>query len=208
MAKSKKEDNIGMPSLVDRISEAAVSRFIVVTEGQEIELLKKLAPAKLTNIEVVRLQRIAMGTPGWRTLIVATIGSSTEIDLAIEWSAFCKEELLDPESSDLYLIVAVKNLDLSLEECVSIEASEKFCRKFILRPNETVDQLLSRTFLLEIAGDSSSEGIIDPLTIALSETAKEAAWFTEDQRDLWRQLLLSSKSGHELVERLFTFPVK
>lgn len=207
MAK-RKEDSSATQSLVERISQVVTSRFIAVTEGIEIDILKKLAPQGLMGIEVVRLQRIDTGTLGWRTFIIATVESASKIDLAIEWSAFCKEELLDPESSDLYLVIIVTNLDLSIEECVSIEASEKFCRKFILRPNETVDQLLGRTFLLAIEGDASSEGIFDPLSVALSDTAKGVGWFTLEEQNVWRQLLLSSKSGHELVEKLFKFPSK
>jgi hypothetical protein len=117
-----------------------------------------------------------------------------------------KEELLDPESADLYLIVMLENMDLTLEECVSMEASEKFCRKFILRPDETIEDLMKRTFLPVIIEDKTTDAVFDPLTVALNDTGKDAEWFSANERDRWRALLLSSKSGHDLVEKLFKFP--
>ncbi len=84
--------------LIDLIAELVEKRFIVVTDDPVIETLKSLAPDGLTNKDVVRLQRIVTGTLGWRTFVIATVESSSQITLALEWSAFCKEELLDPES--------------------------------------------------------------------------------------------------------------
>ena len=198
-------DNNIRQQLVTSISDAVAERFILVSESDKIDALKALASEALNDIDVLRIQRRSTGTTGWRTFIIAYLDSAKEIDRALEWSAYCKEELLDPESADLYLLIIINNLDMSIEECVNIEANEKFCRKFILRPNEGINDLLKRTFLLPIDDQAGSGKILDPLTIALANTAKTSSWLSSEELHRWRGLLLSSSSGQDLIELLFNY---
>ena len=192
--------------LVTSISDAIAERFIVVSESDEIDTLKGLAPETLKDFDVLRIQRRSTGTTGWRTFIITYLNSAKEIDIALEWSAYCKEELLDPESADLYLLIIITKPDITIEECVNIEASEKFCRKFILRPGEEINDLLKRTFLLPIEDQAVSGNILDPLTIALTNTAKNSPWLNSDELQRWRNILLSSANGHDLIELIFNYP--
>ncbi len=193
-------------TLVDLISQEVKDRFILISESGEIDILKSLAPDSLIRKDVIRLQRIANATMGWRTLIIAAAESPSDISKALEWSASCKEELLDPDSSDLYLFI-IGSFEISIEECVSIEANEKFCRKFVLRPEETLQQLLKRTFIPPLRHEIVSDSIIDPLTAALSLTAAaDAPWLTSDEQKRWQKALLSNLNGPELVDTLFTAP--
>ena len=197
MAKKKPE------SIVEAIMKVAKDRFIVEREDEQTSELIDLAPDSIQKKSVLRLQRKLTGTHGRRTLLIAELPTSNEIDLALEWSAACKDVLLDPESSDLYLFITLLNHDYTIEQCISVEANEKFCRKFIQRPNESNEELIERTFLLSIADNSTRQAIQDPLTAAFSLTGDEVDWFNKSLQDEWRKKLLSGKSGNELIELLF-----
>jgi len=192
----------------DIINSTVDGRFIIRFESKEINTLKSLPDQKLQNTDVIQLQRKSTTPKGWRTLSICTVTSSEDINFALQWSAECKEELLDPESADLYLLMLTQDFEISKEECLSIEANEKFCRKLILRPEESLEQLLARTFLVSISEPSESSHIMDPLTLALKETNKNFSWFDDSQQGIWRKALLSSKTGQELIDRLFQEPEK
>ncbi|HTJ51804.1 MAG TPA: ABC-three component system middle component 1 [Cyclobacteriaceae bacterium] len=196
-------ENNNDKSIIEIITEAVKERFIPDQQSAEINSLKALAPVSLSKIEVLRLQRISTGTQGWRTLIIAFLNSSKDIDDALQWSASCKDELLDPEASDLYLIIIINEISLTVEECISIEANEKFCRKFILRPDESLNQLMERTFLTPVIEASIDEQILDPFTVALRDTGLLEEWFNNKEQQNWRKIFLSGKIGAELIDQLF-----
>lgn len=188
--------------IIEKITALARDRFIVRFEGDDVEKLLELADEGLKAKKVVRLQRISKGTNGWRTFIIVSARNADEAELSQHWSASCREELLDPEASDLYLII-IPDYDLTLDECINIESSEKFCRKFVLRPSETIDELLARTFLLPIGTASLEGGIQDPLTLALKDIHNQLPQFGETQQSNWRRFLLTATSGQELVDKIF-----
>lgn len=194
--------------IVEAIRTTVKERFIVELESDIIINLKQLAPSKIIEKEIIRLQRISSTKGGWRTFLVATLQQTGDIDYAIQWAASSKEEILDPQAADLYLIIEIKNNDLTLEQCISIEAGEKVCRKLILRPNEQINELIERTFLAPVEETVSDEQIMDPLTVALRETASTQDWFNANQQTRWRSILLSGLTGAELIDALFDEPDK
>jgi hypothetical protein len=189
--------------IVEKITSLARDRFIVRLQGEDVEKLSALADEGLKAKKVVRLQRISKGTNGWRTFLIVSAENVEETDLALHWSASCREELLDPEASDLYLIILPQGCDLTIDECINIESSEKFCRKFVLRPQETIDELLGRTFLIPISSADPEGGIQDPLTLALKEIQNAIPLFDEKEQNQWRKLLLTVSNGQELVDKIF-----
>ena len=194
---------VGNETVTDTIIRTANERFVVEREDAGRSELMALAPGELHKKNVLRLQRKAAGTHGRRTLLIAELANSTEIDLALQWSAACKDVLLDPESSDLYLFIILANHDYTVEQCINVEANEKFCRKFILRPHETNEELIERTFLLPIIDKSTDQPIQDPLTSALLLTGEKLNWFDSKMQEEWRTKLISAKSGSDLIDGIF-----
>lgn len=103
----------------------------------------------------------------------------------------------------MYLIILPQDYELTIDECINIESSEKFCRKFVLRPLETIDELLGRTFLIPISSAGPEGGIQDPLTLALKEIQNAIPLFDEKEQTQWKKLLLTVSNGQELVDKIF-----
>ncbi len=190
-------------SLTEAIMRIGTERFVVNREDPQTSELIELCPTSIEDKTVLRLQRKLSGTRGSRTLLVCELANSKEIDHALEWSAACKDFLLDPESADLYLFLVLREQDITVEQCINIEANDKFCRKFIQRPSESNEEMIDRTFLLSVADNSTNQSIQDPLTVALTLTSKDVDWFDKPVQNDWRAKLLSVKSGPELIELLF-----
>jgi hypothetical protein len=189
---------------VESIKNNSIERFTVQLESESINKIIALSIEDLMDKAVIRLKRISKPDASWRTIIITVIDFKKEFKAALQWAAATKDELLDPETSDLYLIIAFRNSNLSQEECINIEVSEQFCRKYVLRPKEVVDDLINRTFLASLITESSNEEISDPLSIALNKTSIEKSWFNEKILEEWRNAFLSGESGAELVDLLFT----
>ena len=95
-----------------------------------------LTPQGIANKEVFRFCRPISSNVSnqfWKTLLVTGIDPDQIRDV-LQWAALCKELLLDPETSDVYLfIIWSGENNPSIEECLRIEANEDFCRKFVLK---------------------------------------------------------------------------
>jgi len=104
----------------------------------------------------------------------------------------------------LYLIAAITSPELSIDICTNIESNDKFCRKYLLRPQETIEGLLGRTFLNPLTNEASEVEIVDPLHTALANTLKNLPWFTSDIQAFWKVTLLSGKTSADLIDNLFT----
>jgi len=189
--------------VIEKITTAAKDRFTLEVNGTGAEELIALASEDLVRGDVVRLQRTATGTKGFRTLLLATLQDPTQMDLAVQWAASCKQDLIDPGAADLYLVVVIQDNTWTIEQCLNIEADEKFCRKFILRPQETLDDLIQRTFLTRIMDRETEGALTDPLTIALRDTNSTHQWFSTERQQTWRAAFLSGKSGSDLIDILF-----
>jgi len=114
-----------------------------------------------------------------------------------------KDELLEPENGDLYLFAVIKDESLSINQCTNIEASDRICRKYILRPEETIDSFLGRSFISPVMSEASSGKLFDPLHLALESTSVQHEWFDSSEQERWQEAFLSGKNGQELIELLF-----
>jgi len=195
--------DLNVQLLTEAFSQKASEKYEIQSSNLLIDNLIELAPIKLTEIAIIRLKRNGNTTNNWKTLIFAFLDSVAVFPTAFSWVAAIKEELLDPESSDLYFIGAVKNDQISNELCTNIESGEQFCRKYILRPGEIVSDLIDRTFLANLTESKVEEEIVDPLYMAIQLTAKRLPGFNAQQQEHWRDTLLSGNSGAELIDQLF-----
>ena len=196
-------EELNIHQLVEAFTNKASERYELAAKDVLISNLTELAPVELTEIGIIRLKRSINKTNNWKTLILTVLGSVSDFQMAFRWVAAIKEELLDPESSDLYFIASVKNNEISPELCTNIESGDQFCRKYVLRPGETLIEFLDRTFLANLTESKVEDEIVDPLYMAIQQTAQRLPAFTEHQQEYWRETLLSGNSGAELIDHLF-----
>jgi hypothetical protein len=124
---------------------------------------------------------------------------------ALQWAALCKEALLDPETSDIYLFITwIGDNNPSIEECLRIEANEDFCRKLVLRPNETIELFVERTFLKKIDVSEPLDLGQDPLISAFSGFEEYFSWFDQAEKNRWKDAFNSVASGSDLFDVLIT----
>ncbi|MEN5232421.1 ABC-three component system middle component 1 [Sphingobacterium faecium] len=184
-------------------------RFQLETEKKLSNLLYEFDTNKILKKEIYRLQRIKQNEEShkinWKTLLIVELQNKNELQYALQWAATVKDALLDPETADLYLLIIFddKIIDISVDECYSIESSEKYCRKYIKRPGQSPIDLLDRTFLSILEDAEESGDGLDPISTAMAVTEAKYSWFTEDEQKKWRSALLSNMSGNELLENLF-----
>lgn len=164
---------------------------------------------QIVKKEVIRLQRIKKNKNcyinNWKTLLIVELEDKEDILSALQWSATVKDALLDPETADLYLLILFDRnaINISVDECYSIESSEKYCRKHIERPGQTALELIDRTFLSKLEDAQQQGGAVDPVNTAMAATAEKYLWFTVEEQKKWRAALLSNETGNELIESLF-----
>lgn len=190
---------------LETVRSRAEGRFELQTTGSEVDMLHSLASELLTNRNVIRLRRYGNENAGWRTFLVVSLESSEHIPTANRWAAEVRDSLLDPETADLYMFLLVGGISVNVSS--DIEASELFCRKFVIRQNESVEELLNRTFLTQVFSHLEDVKFADPLQTALSQTGDRHAWFSNQCQDVWRSSILSGKSGSDIAEDLLSHVV-
>lgn len=196
-------ENITSESIASDIILMSEGRFIVSDNKHLNDVVQEITPESLKDAFIVSLKRDWPNPGGQRTLIISVLDSLNEFKIALQWAAAVKDELLEPANGDLYLFIVIKGNEFSIEQCTDIESSDRICRRYVLRPEETIEDLLNRSFLAPVMGRVDTSGISDPLNLALRETASNQQWFTHEEQQTWQQVLLSGKTGQDLVESLF-----
>ncbi|MCD6010833.1 MAG: hypothetical protein K0Q79_695 [Flavipsychrobacter sp.] len=191
-------------TFVNAIIESVKHRYLIEENEEITTLFYRLSSDNLKNKVIVRIKRSSSPLSYWRTLLLSTANNEEEYNLTLDWVASVKNELLDPESSDLYLFSFINDPDQTLDDCINLETNERFCRKYILRPKETTEDFLNRTFLALLASEKSNEEISDPLLVALSNTSTDNSWFNKQEQNKWREAFLSGQSSYDLIELLFS----
>lgn len=204
-----------MNLFLDVLKKVINSQFIIQSDEYALKKIDEIKPEGLTDTFVLRIQRNRiLQTPSkplnyWRTIIVTELASKIQLESALQWAASAKEILLDPESADLYMFIIFKNnVNISIETCIRIESTEQFCRKYVARPGESPEDLISRTFLTSLDDFSKSPDIPildDPIDIVFSSLKKDFLWFNATEQKNWRENFLSGKSGSEIINTLFNY---
>lgn len=196
-------DNVTSASVASNIISMSEGRFIISDNDHLNDVLQEITPESLKDRLILSLKRDWPNSGGERTLLIAVLASLSEFKVALQWAASVKDELLEPANGDLYLFIIIKGDDLSTEQCTDIESSDRICRRYVLRPKETIEDLLNRSFIAPVMGNADTTGISDPLNLALKKTASNQQWFTHEEQQTWQQVLLSGKTGQDLIESLF-----
>lgn len=171
----------------------------------ENELLS-LSSKELKHKEILRIKRLSAKVDSWKTLVFVEIEADGENEIKIKlkktlsWIASVKDSLLGAESTDLYLYLAF-NDEVSIEECLRIESTELFCRKYVLLPGEEITEFVNRTFLQKLVKSIDSVDGADPLERAFSKTVAQYSWLTPEMQKTWKKAF-SNLSGSDLLDAL------
>lgn len=189
-----------------RISNMIDNRYIFDDNVKFTEELLSLSAGNLKHKEIFRIKRLSTDVDSWKTLVFIEIAVDSECEIktelksALSWIASVKENLFGSESTDLYLFLAF-NSDISSQECLRIESTEQFCRKYVLLPNEEISSFVNRTFLQKFISSEESQDSTDPLERAFANTFVKFNWLTPEVQKRWKKTF-SELSGSELFEKL------
>lgn len=151
---------------------------------------------------VMGLKRKVFPNSQNRIILLVKLTDTNQVNSALRWTAQFKQNLFDPQSSDLYLFVFSDGNVFEENYRLDIEASETICRKYVYSPNETYQDFFHRSFLGPISTPQSQNSISDPLKKALFNTSLNNKWLTPELLDTWQKFLLSNLTGLELAETL------
>jgi|SRR6185312_7018386 len=189
-------------SIVENVIQKAAGKYQVAQDENRLEFRWPDADQHWQKA-VLSLTRQAGAGASARTVLVAIGVSDAELEEIYKWCAYVKGNLLDPGTADLYLFLMYNEPIPELDVCLQVEANELYCRKFVLRPAERFDDLLNRSFLSDPVSSSVGQELSEPLRQALLETAANFPWLTDAERERWRQILLSERSGNDLCTLLY-----
>jgi len=178
--------------------------FYVIQQDELTEVLLSYAPDELIHKKVIRIQRnnknTKFKTDNWKTLLIVELEDQSNLKLALDWVVLVKESLLDPQTADIYLFLTFSSA-VSIEECLRIESTEQFCRKYVLLPEEDVSEFVNRTFLQRLVNSTDTIEGKDPLESAFSKTSEKHNWLTSEMQKRWKSAF-SDLSGSELIAAL------
>lgn len=160
----------------------------------------------MSNMEIIQMRRKNYEGKT-KTLFVADISKdmpeerlSIRLKDVMTLAAIIKESLHSTENVDLYLFLALPKW-AGKDECIRIESTEQLCRKYVLMPDEDINDFLERTFLSKmIMEDENLEGD-EPIAQALMKTSEMYSWLTEDMQKKWKKFFMEY-SGIDLAEKL------
>lgn len=118
-----------------------------------------------------------------------------------EFIALIKESLPDPSNADLYLFSIIED-NKSLGQCLKIESSELLCRKFVLRPQETIIEMLSRSFLIPLDNYEQESINLNPIENAIKSTKSKHSWLKANELKKWRTLFNSNLNNLDIVDKI------
>jgi hypothetical protein len=196
-------DNMQPDEILDELFTRIKDRYVLENENEKSNSLKKLYPVTSGGIRVLRIRRTSFEKSCWKTLLFAFEIGQESIANCFTWAAAVQEELLNNESSDLYLFLIPKISEkMPKENCIYIESNDQFCRKYVMRPEESFLELMNRTFLNSHQTDAQINEMSDPLLAALNKTGQSIDFFSQEDQNTWKNILLSGMQGMEIAEEL------
>ncbi|HGI7045189.1 TPA: ABC-three component system middle component 1 [Klebsiella pneumoniae] len=184
--------------LITAITQRAEGRY----EVHVPDMNDMVSPSIDFGTAAVRLKRLKLVKAGWRTVLITECPYGVEyIQSAFRWAADVRDMLAEPQTVDLYMFMLIKGIES--EDASRFETDDRFCRKIVLREEEDIDSFLDRSFLASLTPVSVGNEINDPLLASLSSLCQVHSW-VKPHIEQWRELLLSEKTGDEVVQSLKT----
>ncbi|WP_313055691.1 ABC-three component system middle component 1 [Atlantibacter hermannii] len=185
-----------IPEMVDAIARRAEGRY-EVSLPETLELQSSSVGFDSTTVQ---LRRLNQEGAGWRTVLITALDFDlTAIQGAFRWAADVRDILIEPQTADLYMFMLIDGIPS--EDAARLETDDRFCRKIVVRDQESVDDFLNRSFLASLSPIGSTDNISDPLLASLSSLGLTHEWVVP-HLDAWRELLLSGKSGGDIADAL------
>lgn len=184
--------------LITAITQRAEGRY----EVHLPDMNDMVSPSIDFGTAAVRLKRLKLVNAGWRTVLITECPYGLEyIQSAFRWAADVRDMLAEPQTVDLYMFMLIKGIES--EDASRFETDDRFCRKVVLREGEDIASFLDRSFLASLTPASVGNEINDPLLASLSSLCQAHSW-VKPHIEQWRELLLSEKTGDEVVQSLKT----
>lgn len=182
--------------LVTAITRRAEGRYEVCLPDVDA----MVSPPIDIGMTAIQLRRINRENAGWRTVLITAFPSNLDnIQSAFRWAADIRDILAEPQTADLYMFMLIDGVES--EDAARFETDDRFCRKVVLRKQEDIDSFLDRSFLASLTPARGGNDISDPLLTSLNSMCQAHSW-VEPHLETWRELLLSEKSGDEIVNSL------
>ncbi|WP_048965924.1 ABC-three component system middle component 1 [Enterobacter hormaechei] len=182
--------------LVTAITKRAEGRY----EVHLVDADEMVSPLIDIGMTAIQLRRINRENAGWRTVLITAFPSNHDnIQSAFRWAADIRDILAEPQTADLYMFMLIDGVES--EDAARFETDDRFCRKLVLRKHEDIDSFLDRSFLASLTPARDGNDISDPLLASLNAMCQAHNW-VKPHLEKWRELLLSEKSGDEIVNCL------
>ena len=182
--------------LVTAITKRAKGRY----EVHFPDVDEMVSPSIDIGMTAIQLRRINRENAGWRTVLITAFPSNVDnIQSAFRWAADIRDILAEPQTADLYMFMLIDGVES--EDAARFETDERFCRKVVFRKQEDIDSFLDRSFLASLTPARGGNDISDPLLASLNSMGQAHSWVAPHLAT-WRELLLSEKSGDEIVNAL------
>jgi len=184
------------------IDELIKDRFVKEENQAKSDYFLDLDEYNL-NKKIIRLKRsLKADLLFYRTLLLVEINDESLLKGSLKWTSAVKNNLTDPETSDLYLIIVSEKNIYSIDDSMRIEATEQFCKKYVQRDGESPECLMKRTYLSKLSSGGSHGIQEDPLKKALQNTNTDHKWFDEEQQKVWKDAFTSNDNGNELLDKI------
>lgn len=185
-----------IPEMVAAISKRAEGRYEVFMP----EMFELASPSIDFDSAILQLKRVNREGAGWRTVLIAAFPFDlVTVQSAFRWAADVRDMLAEPETADLYMFILIDGI--ASEDAARFETDDRFCRKIVVRDQESLESFLDRTFLATLSPSGSSENITDPVLASLNALSLELPW-VKPHLETWRELLLSGKSSTDIADAL------
>ncbi len=192
--------------IIETINKMIYGWYTVDENTDFCNNLLSLADQTVKNKHIIRIKRDRFTEACWKTIVFAELECNDitelrkELKSVINWVALLKQCLIGTENVDLYLFLAFTNYT-DQEEFIRIESTEEICRKYVLMPDECIEDFLNRTFLHRIIENRSQTGRQDPIEKAFENTNKDMILINEEDQKKWTDYFFEY-SGKELADKL------
>lgn len=180
--------------ILNNITEKLCGKYIIEVSK---EFTKYVDPSLETIVVYLKRNKT---TIFWKTIVIIKT-KIVNIKKMYEFIALIKESLPDPSNADLYLFSIIEDNN-SLGQCLKIESSELLCRKFVLRPQETIIEMLSRSFLIPLDNYEQESINLNPIENAIKSTKSKHSWLKANELKKWRTLFNSNLNNLDIVDKI------
>lgn len=185
---------MNIDTVVEHIALRAQGRYLTGSEESSAAEFIALSSSEVSK-RVFRLRRNE--SAGWRTILIAHAPYSEDaVRSTYSWAANVRERLPGAQSADLYMLMLMDGI--ADEEAAKIETDENFCRKFVLKSNESLTDILDRTFLGPVSAQDDGGPVQNPVVVAIEAMVQTHPWARALVSE-WERVLIQGNSAEAIA---------